>query len=151
MSIGEGPSDRVPGFGFAARTRVEISETDLGAVVYYGSYPRIVDRAILAFRRHLGVPLLGPPGHMFMVRRLELDYRSSARFDDLLEVHVRIGRLRRASHAIEARIDALSGEDARHVADATLEIVGVRAETMRLSPIPAELAEALERGTEGAA
>ena len=59
-----GPTDRVPPFRFSARFRVELADTDLGAVVYYGRYPVLVDRATIAYRRHLGVEPLGPPGHL---------------------------------------------------------------------------------------
>ena len=66
-----GPTDRVPPFRFSAVSRVDVAETDLGAVVYYGRYVHHVDRAVIAYRRHVGIPPLGPDGHLFVVRRLE--------------------------------------------------------------------------------
>ena len=91
-----GPSDRVPPFRFSARSRVDVAETDLGAVVYYARYPHHIDRGVLAYRRHLGVPLLGPPGHLFVVRSLAVDYHASARFDEELEVFVRVAEMGRS-------------------------------------------------------
>ena len=143
MSADAGPSDRVAGFGFAARMRVEIADTDLGGVVYYGNYPRFLDRAVLAFRRHLGIPLMGTEEHMFMVRRLELDYRSPSRFDDLLEVHLRVVDVARARHVLEGRIDVLADEGPRHVMDARVTLAGVRTDTLRPSPVPEQIAAAL--------
>jgi len=105
-----GPTHRVPPFRFSARSRVDIAETDLGAVVYYARYPHHIDRAVLAYRRHLGIPPLGPDGHHFVVRSLHVDYLASARFDDEVEAFVRVSELGRSSHTLEARLERI-GED----------------------------------------
>ena len=47
------------------------------------------------------MPLLGPPGHLFVIRSLEVDYRSSAGFDEELEVFVRTADLGGASGTTE--------------------------------------------------
>ena len=138
-----GPSDRVPPFRFSARSRVDIAETDLGAVLYYARYPHHLDRAVLAYRRHLGIPLLGPEGHLFVVRSLALEYRSSARFDEELEVFVRVAELGRTSHTVEARMERVGGEGAAHVADARLVVVGLAAYGGRPSRVPEEMRESI--------
>jgi acyl-CoA thioester hydrolase len=138
-----GPSDRVPPFRFSARSRVDIAETDLGAVLYYARYPHHVDRAALAYRRHLGVPLLGPPGHLFVIRSLQIDYRSSAGFDEELEVFVRAADLGRTSHTLEARIERLGGDGPAHVADARLVVVGLAEYGGRPSRMPADMRNAI--------
>jgi len=122
-----GPTDRVPPFRFSAVSRVDVAETDLGAVVYYGRYVHHVDRALLAYRRHVGVPGLGPDGHLLVVRRLEVDYRASARFGDEVEAFVRVTRLGRSSHEYDVRLERVSGGPPGHLADAVLTIVGVGA------------------------
>ena len=83
-----GPTDRVPGFHYGFRCRVDLADTDLGKVVYYARYPHYLDRGVIEYRRHLGIPSLGPEGHLFVVASLQVDYRSSARFDDRVEVLV---------------------------------------------------------------
>jgi len=120
-----GPTDRVPPFRFSAVSRVDVAETDLGAVVYYGRYVHHVDRAVLAYRRHVGVPPLGPDGHLFVVRRLEVDYRAPARFDDEVEAFVRVTRLGGSSHEYAVRLERVSGGPPGHLGDAVLTIVGV--------------------------
>ena len=137
-----GPSD-VPPFRFSARSRVDIAETDLGAVLYYARYPHHLDRAVLAYRRHLGIPLLGPEGHLFVVRSLALEYRSSARFDEELEVFVRVAELGRTSHTVEARMERVGGEGAAHVADARLVVVGLAAYGGRPSRVPEAMRESI--------
>ena len=143
-----GATDRVPPFRFSNVSRVDVADTDLGAVVYYGRYVTHVDRAVLAYRRHLGIPGLGPEGHLFVVRRFALEYRASARFDDEVEVFVRTARLGGSSHDIEVRLERL-GDAPLLLADATLTIVGVGGyEAPRPTRMPAPVREAIA-GFEG--
>ena len=100
-----GPTDRVPPFRFSVRTRVEFSDTDAVGVVYYGRYPPYFDLALGEYRRHLGLPLLGEPGHLYLIRAFHAEYHDSARFDDRIEVFVRYARLGRSSHAAELRVE----------------------------------------------
>jgi acyl-CoA thioester hydrolase len=134
-------------FRFALDTRVEIADTDLGGVVYYGSYARLADRAVCAYRRHLGIPELGPDGHRFVVRTMSWDYLRAARFSDELTVHVGVPRVGRSSHTVRVRIDhSASGAV---VATAELTIVGVSDyDQPRPTRVPADLVERIS-GFEG--
>lgn len=138
-----GLSDRVPPFRFSARSRVNVAETDLGAVVYYARYPHHLDRAVLAYRRHLGIPPLGPEGHLFVVRSLSVDYHASALFDDEVEVFVRVSDMGRSSHTVRARMERLGPDGPAHLADATLVLVGVGAYGGRPSRVPEAMREAI--------
>lgn len=138
-----GPTDRVPPFRFSARSRVDVSDTDLGAVVYYGRYPVHLDRAVLAYRRHLGIPPLGPDGHLFVVRSLAIDYVGSARFDDEIEVFVRVAELGRIRHAMTARMERVGDGAPEHLADARLELVGLAAYGGRPSRVPDAMRDAV--------
>jgi acyl-CoA thioester hydrolase len=138
-----GASSRVPPFRFSARSRVEVADTDLGAVMYYARYPVHLDRAVIAYRRHLGIAPLGPPGHLFVVRSVTLDYRASARFDDVVEVFVRTAAIGRTSHTLEARMERVAGEGGELLAEARLTIVGLAAYGGRASRMPEEMRAAL--------
>lgn len=138
-----GSTDRVPPFRFSARSRVDVAETDLGAVVYYARYPHHLDRAVLAYRRHLGIPPLGPEGHLFVVRSLSVDYHASARFDDEVEVFVRVSAVGRSSHTMSARMERVGGEGPAHLADATLVLVGLAAYDGRPSRVPEPMRAAI--------
>ncbi len=131
-----GPTDRVPPFRFSVRTRVEFSDTDAVGVVYYGRYPPYFDLALGEYRRHLGLPLLGEPGHFYLIRAFHAEYHDSARFDDRIEVFVRCARLGRSSHAAELRVEGVDGDDPRHLADGRLTIVGVDRMGGRPTPMP---------------
>jgi acyl-CoA thioester hydrolase len=119
---GAAPTDRVPPFRFSVRTRAAFSDTDTVGVVYYGRYPVYFDLALAEYRRHVGLPLLGEPGHLYLIRAVEAEYHASARFDDPLEIFVRLARLGRSSHTAEFRVE---GAEAEHLADGRLTIVGV--------------------------
>lgn len=69
--------------------RVYYEDTDLAGIVYYANYLKFIERARTEWVRGLGVDqarLRREAGIVFAVRRIEADYLSPARFDDLLEV-----------------------------------------------------------------
>jgi acyl-CoA thioester hydrolase len=135
---GSGPTGRVPPFRFSVRTRVEFSDTDAVGVVYYGRYLAYFDLALGEYRRHLGIPLLGEPGHLYLIRSVHADYHASARFDDPIEVFVRFVRLGRSSHTAELRVEGVGGAEPRHLADGRITIVGVEHYGGPPTPMPDE-------------
>lgn len=69
--------------------RVYYEDTDLAGIVYYANYLRFIERARTEWARALGVDqvaLKAQAGIVLAVRRVEADYLSPARFDDVLEV-----------------------------------------------------------------
>jgi acyl-CoA thioester hydrolase len=84
-------TDRRPPFRYAAHLRVQFSETDAQGVVYYGRYMPYFDLARTEFHRHLGRANLG--SNDFAMRASIVEYLAPARFDDLLEVFVRVERI----------------------------------------------------------
>jgi len=84
-------TDRRPPFRYAAYQRVGFSETDAQGVVYYGRYMPYFDLARTEFHRHLGRANLGY--NDFAMRASIVEYHAPARFDDLLEVFVRVERI----------------------------------------------------------
>ena len=89
------PTDRRPPFRFANAVRVGFDETDAQGIVYYGRYMPYFDRARVEYLRHLD--LLARGGVDFVMRAQHVDYLAPARFDDALEVLVRVRRLGRTS------------------------------------------------------
>src|SRR5713226_5430938 len=84
-------TDRKPPFKYSAFARVGFSETDAQGVVYYGRYLPYFDLARTEYHRHLGRVTLG--GIDFAMRATTVEYHAGARFDDLLEVFVRVARI----------------------------------------------------------
>ena len=134
------------GFRFTYRTRTEFSDTDVTGVVYYGRYPVLFDRAVFAYRRHLGLDLLGPPGHHFLVRAMAAQYHASLRFDDEVEVHVRVATIGRTSHGCDLRVERVDDDERIHCADGQVTVVGVDGygAQSRPSPMPVELRRQIE-------
>jgi YbgC/YbaW family acyl-CoA thioester hydrolase len=83
-------TDRKPPYRYAAYTRVAFSDTDAQDVVYYGRYMPYFDLARTEYHRHLGTIVLRG---QFAMRALTVEYHAPARFDDLLEVFVRVERI----------------------------------------------------------
>lgn len=68
--------------------RIYYEDTDIAGIVYYANYLKFIERARSEWLRALGVDqgALQRLGFVFAVRRVEADYLSPARFDDLLTV-----------------------------------------------------------------
>ena len=88
-------TDRKPPFKYSALARVWFSDTDAQGVVYYGRYLPYFDHARTEYHRHLERVDLGP--NEFAMRASTLEYLAPARFDDLLEIFVRVERIGRTS------------------------------------------------------
>lgn len=70
--------------------RVFYEDTDFSGVVYYANYLRFLERARSSFFRLAGIGhaelLDRDPPLAFVIRKITLDYRSSAKIDDVLSV-----------------------------------------------------------------
>jgi acyl-CoA thioester hydrolase len=127
-------TDRKPPFRYAAYTRVGFSDTDAQGVVYYGRYHPYFDLARTEYHRHLG--RISVSGRDYVMRAASVEYLAPARFDDLLEVFVRVERIGRTSVTYDYaayRIDA--GDDLLMVT-AKQTAVLVELEARRPVPVP---------------
>jgi acyl-CoA thioester hydrolase len=99
---------RKPPFRFAVYTRVGFSDTDAQGVVYYGRYFPYFDLARTEYLRRVGP--VDAPGCEFVLRAQTVEYHAPARFDDLLEVFVRIARIGTSSLTWELAAYKLNGD-----------------------------------------
>jgi acyl-CoA thioester hydrolase len=136
-------TDRRPPFRYSALTRVWFSDTDAQGVVYYGRYLPYFDHARTEYHRHLGH--LRVEGAEFVMRALQVEYHAPARFDDLLECFVRVGRIGRTSVTYE--VAAVRLPDDELMVTGTQTAVLIDRVTRRPQPIP-EDALALVRAFE---
>jgi acyl-CoA thioester hydrolase len=90
-------TDAKPPFKYSSVTRVGFSDTDAQGIVYYGRYLPYFDQARVEYARHLGMLATGPEEHEFVMRASTIEYHAPARFDDLLEVFIRVSRIGRTS------------------------------------------------------
>lgn len=106
--------------------RVYWEDTDAGGVVYYANYLKFMERARSEWLRALGFEqdaLRDEQRIVFLVRRVEIDYLSPARFNDALEVSVVLDNAGRAS--LSVRQELMRGTQRLAAAVITLACVDV--------------------------
>jgi acyl-CoA thioester hydrolase len=140
-------TDRKPPFKYSAVARVWFSDTDAQGIVYYGRYLPYFDHARTEYHRHLGRPSYQVGANEFVMRASNVEYHAPARFDDVLEIFIRLARIGRTSATYEAA--AYRMDDDVLMVTATQTLVLVDLEERKPSPIPEEYRE-LVRTFEGA-
>lgn len=118
--------------------RVYYEDTDAAGVVYYANYLRYLERARTEWLASLGHPLTElerAHGVVFVVRRVEIDYRAPARLFDMLDVGLAIETLGRAS--LVAQQDVRRGDDL--LVEARVDLACVDAVHWRPRRIPISL------------
>ena len=90
-------TDRKPPFKYASFTRVGFSDTDAQGIVYYGRYLPYFDSARVEYHRHLDMLDADSRDQELVMRANTIEYHAPARFDDLIEVFVRVSRIGRTS------------------------------------------------------
>ena len=127
-------TERKAPFRYAVYTRVAFSDTDAQGVVYYGRYLPYFDLARTEYHRELGE--IGAGRTEFVMRASTVEYHAPARFDDLLEVFVRVARIGRTSVTYEYAAYKLGeGGDALTVT-ATQTLVLIDHDDRRTIPVP---------------
>jgi acyl-CoA thioester hydrolase len=124
---------RKPPFKYAAYTRVGFSDTDAQGIVYYGRYLPYFDLARVEYHRHLGLFRVDAL-HEFVMRASTVEYLAPARFDDLLEVFVRLARIGRTSVTYEHAAYRVEDDVLMVTARQTLVLIDVA--ERRARPIP---------------
>jgi acyl-CoA thioester hydrolase len=94
-------TDRRPPFKYSALARVGFSDTDAQGIVYYGRYLPYFDSARVEYHRHLDMLETRPRDVEFVMRASTIEYLAPARFDDLIEVFIRVARIGRTSVTYE--------------------------------------------------
>ncbi|MGZ4414861.1 MAG: acyl-CoA thioesterase [Gaiellaceae bacterium] len=135
-------TDRKPPFGYSALARVAFSDTDAQGVVYYGRYMPYFDLARTEFHRHLGRVHLGNVD--FAMRAVSVDYVAPARFDDLLEIFVRVERIGTTSITYDHAAYRLDDDGSDTLmATATAVLVCIALDERKAVPVPPEVRERL--------
>jgi acyl-CoA thioester hydrolase len=138
-------TDRRAPFKYSAFTRVGFSDTDAQGIVYYGRYLPYFDLARVEYHRHLGMLRL-ETAHEFVMRASDIEYLAPARFDDLLEVFIRVSRVGRTSATYEMSAYRVEDDELMVTAHQTLVLVDL--EARKAAAIPEEFRETI-RAFEG--
>ena len=131
---------------FSWPVRVYWEDTDAGGVVYYANYLKFMERARSEWLRAHGFEqdvLRDEAGIAFVVRRVEIDYLSPARFNEQLDVSVSLYEAGRAS--LSVRQELTRGE--RCLARAVVTLACVDAALFKAVKIPAPILQSLTSPT----
>ena len=122
--------------------RIYYEDTDAGGVVYHANYLRYFERARTEYLRDRGVSVgvLAARGQIFPVLRLEMEYRSPARHDDLLRIETCVLQVGKTSFTLGQQ--AVRVLDGKLLVDGKVTLVCVDPH-MKARRLPEELLQAL--------
>ncbi len=83
--------------------KIYYEDTDCGGVVYYANYLRYMERARTEYlaSRDCSVKKLMDEGTIFMIHRVEIDYKSPARYGDVIEIETWVRDVTRITMVFE--------------------------------------------------
>jgi acyl-CoA thioester hydrolase len=128
---------------FRLPVRVYYEDTDAAGVVYYANYLRFMERARTEWLSALGFELAAVErehGVVFVVHRVEIDYRSPAKLSDRLDVTMTLRELGRARLVADQAVR----RDAQTLTQARVTLACLDRSTGRPARIPAPVHERME-------
>lgn len=132
MNLGE--------FGFFHRLRVRWAETDPQNIVFNGHYLTYFDVAITEYWRAIGIPYpstIERFGVDLFVVKATVEYHAPARYDDELDIGVRVGRIGNSS--MQFVLGIFRGEE--HLISGEVIYVAANSETRKSQTVPQALRE----------
>jgi acyl-CoA thioester hydrolase len=126
-------------FRFAHRLRVRWAESDMQGIVFNGHYLTYADVGLTEYLRAIGTPppvwSVAPGVELFAVKAT-VEYHAPARFDDVLDVCVRVGRVGRTSLAFLVEIHRAEPAPAEHLDSIELVYVTADGASRKAVPLP---------------
>ena len=136
-------SDQLSDYGFSTEVRVRLSETDAVGVVFFGTYAHYFDIGRMDYLAHLGLNALDGavrdliPG---VVVGQEAEFKSPARYNDVLTIFVRIAHIGRTSYTFHLNI--IQKRTRAQVARGSLTLVWMN-ETHEPIPVPSAVRDVI--------
>ncbi len=131
-------------FSLKHTLRVRWAEVDRQGIVFNGHYLAFFDVAITEYWRALGYPypdaLLSHECDMFVVKAT-VEYHGPARYDDLIEVCARVGRI--GTSSVHFLIEIHRGPE--HLISGEVIYVNADAQERRPKPVPEFLRNAIQQ------
>ena len=124
--------------------RIYYEDTDAGGVVYHARYLGFFERARTEFLRERGLSVkeLHDNGYIFPVVRVEIDFKSPSRLDDLLRIDTSMLDVGKSSFTLLQR--AVRQDDGKLLVEAKVTLVCV-APGMKATRLPGPLLDVLNR------
>ena len=126
--------------------RVRYSETDQMGVVYHSNYLNYLELSRVEWLRDLGFSYaeLEKNGVLLPVVHASLNYRSPARYDDLLRIESRVSEMGGSSIEFQSEI---YNERGVLLVEAVVRLVCIQSGTFKPIPVPSYLRELIEKTT----
>lgn len=123
------------------KIRVYYEDTDCGNVVYYANYLKYMERGRTEYMRERGIDLeeFHRKGYLFAVAEVNVKYRRSARYNDLLDMETKIIELTSVTMTFETTIYNERGE---LIVTGTAKMVCISAANGKSCRAPNEMIEA---------
>ncbi|MBI1177690.1 acyl-CoA thioesterase [bacterium] len=135
---------------FSVRRRIEFSETDMAGIVHFSNFFRYMETVEHAFYRSLGFSVVhdqhNPPIGFPRVHA-SCDYSKPLRFEDEIEIRLRVIEKKDKALTHQILFYKLAGERTMEVARGKLVVVCVTKGTdgrMAAVPIPKDIADKIE-------
>ena len=123
--------------------RIYYEDTDAGGVVYHARYLHFFERARTEFLRELGFTqqiLIEQEQLAFVVKKAEIDYKTPARLDDLLNVETTIMELKGVTIVFKQQL--WRGTDC--LCEAIVTVASVNLNKMKPVAIPKMIKQAFQ-------
>ena len=87
-------------------TRIYYGDTDAGGVIYYANYLRYFEKSWFEYLAARGLSLLDwqDKGIFFIIKRVEVDYISTASYGEQIQVQTDVSEVTRASFTFYHRV-----------------------------------------------
>lgn len=132
-------------YKFFTPLRVRFAETDLQGHVFFGHYLMYFDEALTQYQHAIGMTyqdLLATGVDMFYIRS-ECEYRSRAFFEEVLNVHARVGQIGNSSITFEFAV--FKDHNDELVATGKIVAVIIDPQTKKPVRVPEVFREAVEK------
>ena len=120
---------------FEWNTRVYFEDTDSGGVVYHANYLKFMERARTEWLRSLGldqIKLKQEDKVMFVVRKIDIQYKIPARFND--ELLIQTDCVKTTDYSIMLKQNIL--RDKQTITEGSVEIVCINSDLFKPVRIP---------------
>ncbi|WP_085299423.1 tol-pal system-associated acyl-CoA thioesterase [Cognaticolwellia mytili] len=124
--------------------RIYYEDTDAGGIVYYANYLKFFERARTEWLRSLGISqsIFLEQNIGFVVTKVEMDNKASAKLDDLLTITTTISRLKSASLVFSQQ---LVNQHQQLLCDVVIKVACVNLSIAKPCGIPKSILGALKR------
>lgn len=126
--------------------RIYYEDTDAGGIVYNANYLKYLERARTEWLRqlHIEQDVLLERDVAFVVRRVDIEFRHAARFNQLLQVTCSVAQVKRASLIFDQSIVDEAGQV---IVTAQVTIACVAISAMKPIQIPRDINGVIVRAT----